>query len=98
MAGMLRVSPEEMEAAALECAGLAEEIEACKERALQMNLRLQEVYEGEAARSFEDFIVNDASPILLRTSEMCEEIAGALRHTAREFADADSAMAGMFRR
>jgi len=98
MAGMLKVSPEEMESAAVECAALSEEIASCKERAVRMNERLQEVYEGESARSFEDFIVNDASPVLLRTSEMCEEMAQALRQTARQFEEADSTLAGAFRR
>jgi len=98
MAGVLRVSPEEMEAAAVECAALSEEISSCQERAVRMNTRLQEVYEGESARSFEDFIVNDASPVLTRTSEMCDEVAAALRQTARGFEEADSSLAGVFRR
>ena len=97
MAGMLRVSVADMERAEARCRALSQEIERCRREAIAMNADLQAVYEGQAARSFDAFVQQTASPVLTQVSQMCDETARGIRNTLTEFMAADRSLAGVFR-
>ena len=96
-AGRIQVDAAGMEAAAYSCQSLASDLEECCTRLLGINAQLSEVYAGEAAESFYEFVTTRAEPILRETSEMCQEIGNGLTHTLGEFQEADQVMSGVFR-
>ena len=97
MAGIIKVSVEEMQAAATRSDQLAQKIAECRQECIALNQQLQGAYEGESARAFDEFINATAAPILERTSEMCSDTARGIRHTCEQFTQADSTLSGTFR-
>ena len=97
MSVTLRVSVDEMQAAATRCDALVRKIAECCQECISLNAQLQGVWEGEAARQFDQFVVATASPILDRCSEMCGDTARGIRHTCDQFVQADNSLSGVFR-
>ncbi|MCL2596027.1 MAG: WXG100 family type VII secretion target [Promicromonosporaceae bacterium] len=92
----IRVSPEQMDAAAREIDGLADRIGQCRADALRLNQTLQAAYDGKSAQAFDQFITGTASTALQNMSNMCAETARGIRHTLTQFTSADSTLAGVF--
>ena len=92
----IRVSPEQMNAAATQIDGLAQRIAECRADAIRLNQTLQAAYDGKSAQAFDQFITGTASTALQNMSSMCTETARGIRHTLTQFTSADSTLAGVF--
>ncbi|MCL2595072.1 MAG: WXG100 family type VII secretion target [Promicromonosporaceae bacterium] len=94
--GSIRVSVPEMQQAERDMRTLASEIAAIRTRLLGINTRLQGAYDGQAARSFDQFARGTAARNLQQVSQMCTETAGGLRTTLTRFQTEDRTLAGVF--
>ena len=93
----IRVSVEEMQAAAVECKNLSEQIEECRQKCISLNTQLQSAWDGVAAQAFDEFVNGTATKVLSECSQMCCETGQAITHTCNQFSDADSELSKTFR-
>jgi len=96
MAGVIRVSVDEMSAAATCITQLEQDCNDICQRFKAVNDQLQGGYEGQSAAAFDAFVCGTIVPVLTECAAMCGQTSQAIQHTCSQFTDADATLSTTF--